>query len=66
LARHSRAPDFVPTTHSAEALALELPDVETGRVFFPCGDLARRRASLGLAQRGAFVDEVVVYRTVAG
>jgi len=61
-----RAPDFVPTTHSAEALALELADVEDSRVFFPCGDLAVDALPSGLRRRGAFVDEVVVYRTVQG
>jgi uroporphyrinogen-III synthase len=61
-----RAPDFVPTTHSAEALALELTDIEDSRVFFPCGDLAVDALPSGLRRRGAFVDEVVVYRTVPG
>jgi uroporphyrinogen-III synthase len=61
-----RAPDVVPTTHTAESLARDLTGVENSRVFFPCGDLAVDALPSGLRQRGAFVDEVVVYRTVPG
>ena len=61
-----REPDVVPGTHTAESLAQEFPDVENSRVLFPHGDLAGDTLGEGLRRRGAFVDEVVVYRTVAG
>ena len=64
-----REPDLVPETHTAEALAQELRDVgdiEGSRVLFPHGDLAGDVLPAGLRQRDAFVDAVVVYRTVAG
>jgi len=59
-------PTLVATTHTAESLAWEIPDVESQRVLFPHGDLAAETLPAGLAQRGAFVDAVVVYRTVPG
>ena len=59
-------PTTVATTHTAESLAREIPDVEGQRVLFPHGDLAADALPTGLAQRGAFVDAVVVYRTVPG
>ena len=61
-----RVPDFVPSTHTAEALARGLVDVENARVLLPRGDLADDTLPVALRSRGAFVDEVVVYRTVPG
>ena len=61
-----RAPDVVPTTHTAESLAREFSDARNSRVLFPCGDLAVDALPSGLRERGAYVDEVVVYRTVPG
>jgi uroporphyrinogen III methyltransferase/synthase len=61
-----RTPDLVPTTPTAESLARELVDVENSHVLFPRGDLAGDALPAGLRQRGALVDEVVVYRTVPG
>lgn len=61
-----RTPDVVPATHSAESLAQTLPGVESTRVLFPHGDLASDAFVDGLTQRGAFVDRVIVYRTVPG
>jgi uroporphyrinogen-III synthase len=61
-----REPTVVAATHTAESLARQIPDVEGGRVLFPHGDLADRALPAGLGQRGAFVDAVVVYRTVPG
>jgi len=61
-----RAPDVVPTTHTAETLAHELPDAENARVLFARGDLASDALPTRLRERGAFVDEVTVYRTVPG
>ena len=61
-----REPDFVAATHAAESLAREIPDVEGSRILFPHGDLAGDALPAGLGHRGAFVDAVVVYRTVPG
>jgi uroporphyrinogen-III synthase len=61
-----RDPDVVPAVHSAEGLAVEMTDVGNGRVLLPRGDLAGDTLPEALRQRGAFVDEVVVYRTVPG
>jgi uroporphyrinogen-III synthase len=66
LADRLRAPDFVPRTSLAEALAAELDDVDGRRVLFPRGDLARDALATTLRGRGAVVDEVLAYRTVAG
>ena len=59
-------PTVVAATPTAESLAREIPDVEGQRVLFPQGDLAADALPAGLARRGAFVDAVVVYRTVPG
>jgi uroporphyrinogen-III synthase len=61
-----RAPDFVPRTARAEALGLEMDNVAGQRVLFPRGDLADDTLPSTLRARGAVVDEVVAYRTVAG
>jgi uroporphyrinogen-III synthase len=61
-----REPDFMPATTTAEALAHELRDVERTRILFPRGDLAGDTLPAELRQRGAFVDAVVVYRTIPG
>ena len=61
-----REPDLVSATHTAESLAKEIPDIESSRVLFPHGDLAADALPAGLTKRGAFVDAVVVYRTVPG
>jgi uroporphyrinogen-III synthase len=61
-----RDPDVVPTTHTAEALAHEFPDAENARVLFARGELASDALPTRLRERGAFVDEVTVYRTVPG
>ena len=61
-----RPPDFVPTVNSADVLAQELPDAENARVLLPRGDLAGDALPATLRARGAFVDEIVVYRTGPG
>jgi len=61
-----RAPDVVPAVHTAEALARELSGIENARVLLPRGDLADDALPESLRANGAFVDEVVVYRTVPG
>jgi uroporphyrinogen-III synthase len=61
-----RSPDFAPTENTGEALGRELIDVESARVLLPRGDLAGDALPDALRSRGAFVDEIVVYRTVPG
>ena len=61
-----RRPDVVPSVHTAEGLAAELTDVGNSRVLLPRGDLAGDALPAALRARGAFVDEVIVYRTVPG
>lgn len=61
-----RPPDFAPTVNTAEVLAQELVDVENARVLLPRGDLAGDALPATLRARSAFVDEIVVYRTVPG
>ncbi len=61
-----RRPDVVPSVHTAEALGDELTDIENTRILLPRGDLADDALPAALRARGAFVDEVVVYRTVPG
>src|SRR5262245_61270720 len=66
VAAELRAPDVVPVAHRAESLASALRGVEGQRVLFPHGDLAGSDLVEGLRRRGAFVDDVTVYRTVPG
>lgn len=66
LTERLRAPDFVPRTPLAEALGAEMDDVDGRRVLFPRGDLASDALASTLRGRGAVVDEVLAYRTVAG
>lgn len=61
-----RPPDVVSTVHTAEALGRDLVDVQNARVLLPRGDLADDALPVTLRSRGAFVDGIVVYRTVAG
>jgi uroporphyrinogen-III synthase len=66
LTERLRAPDFMPRTALADALAMEIEDVAGRRVLFPRGDLASDALGSTLRTRGAVVDEVVAYRTVTG
>jgi uroporphyrinogen-III synthase len=61
-----RPPDVVPSVHTAEGLGQEMTGVGNDRVLLPRGDLAGDTLPDALRARGAFVDEVVVYRTVPG
>lgn len=66
LAARLRAPDFLPRTARADALGDEVKDVDGRMVLFPRGDLASDALVRRLRQRGATVDDVIVYRTIAG
>ena len=61
-----RSPDFVPTVNTAEGLGDELADVDNARILLPRGNLADDMLPASLRARGAFVDEIIVYRTVPG
>jgi uroporphyrinogen-III synthase len=61
-----RAPDFAPTVTTAEVLGAELVDVDNARILLPRGNLADDILPATLRARGAFVDEIVVYRTAPG
>lgn len=61
-----RPPDFAPTVKAAEALGEEFVDVDNARILLPRGSLADDILPATLRERGAFVDEIVVYRTVPG
>jgi len=66
LERHIRRADFVAPTASAASLAAQLPDVAGRDVLFPRGDLAPDALADLLRKRGARVETVVAYHTVAG
>lgn len=66
IASHLRSPDVLPSRATSETLGRELPDVHGARILLPRGDLADDALPQTLATRGAFVDNVVVYRTVPG
>jgi len=61
-----RPPDFAPTVSTSEALGEESVDVDNARILLPRGSLADDTLPATLRARGAFVDEIVVYRTVPG
>jgi uroporphyrinogen III methyltransferase/synthase len=72
LRRTGVEPDLVPAQHSAHGLVEEFPTApapgsgSTGRVLFPCADLAPDTLARGLAHKGWEVVRVEAYRTVPG
>ena len=56
-------PDLVPAEHSARGLVEEFAD-GTGRVLFPCANLAPDTIAAGLGEKGWTVERVEAYRTV--
>jgi uroporphyrinogen-III synthase len=58
-------PSIVPADFVAEALLEALGDVRGARVLLPRADIGRRELPDGLRARGAQVEEIVAYRTVA-
>ncbi len=59
-------PAFIPTAYVAEAIVAEIGDVAGRRILLPRADIARAALGIGLRAKGAIVDEVTAYRTVAG
>jgi uroporphyrinogen-III synthase len=56
---------FVPQEYVAEAILGEIGDVAGARILLPRADIARKALAEGLRAKGARVDEVVAYQTVA-
>ena len=54
----------IPEEYVAEALAASLGDLSGQRVLLPQAEQAREALAAALRQRGAVVDEIVIYRTV--
>ncbi len=57
---------FMPDTYVAEAILDQIDDMAGQRVLLPRADIAREALASGLRQKGAIVDEVAVYHTIAG
>ena len=57
---------FVPRSYQAESILAEIGDVNGQRMLLPRAELARRILAEGLRERGAVVDEIAAYQTVAG
>jgi uroporphyrinogen-III synthase len=57
--------DVIPETFTAEEFLQAFPENLSGVKFlFPRGNIARATLPDGLRQRGAVVDEIIVYRTL--
>ncbi|MEW6230782.1 MAG: uroporphyrinogen-III C-methyltransferase [Chloroflexota bacterium] len=63
LAAHGLHADFVLARHIAEAAVAGIGDATGQRILLPRADIAQEALAQGLRQKGAFVDEVVAYRT---
>jgi uroporphyrinogen-III synthase len=55
---------YVPAEYVAEAIAAGIGDVAGLWILLPCAELAREALAKELAQRGAVVHEIAVYRTL--
>jgi uroporphyrinogen III methyltransferase / synthase len=67
LSQHGVTPDVVPSEYQAEGVltALAAHDLRRKRVLLPRAEVAREILPEQLRERGAEVDVIVVYRTVA-
>lgn len=65
LRAHGVAPDVMPGEFVAEAVIEALGEVTGRRLLLPRADIARKALAEGLVARGATVDEIAAYRTVA-
>lgn len=63
--KHGVLSDFSPSEANAAALAIELPRVNGARILLPAGSLSEDRLADGLRSRGAHVEQVRVYETLA-
>jgi uroporphyrinogen-III synthase len=62
----SLTPAVVPAQHTAVSLLHVMNDIAGQRLFLPQADLTRETLAAGLRERGATVDTVVSYQTIAG
>jgi len=60
-----RAPDLTPGLFQADAILPLIGNVRAKRILLPTADIGRDVLARGLRERGAEVDTVVAYRTVA-
>jgi uroporphyrinogen III methyltransferase/synthase len=65
LRAHGTEPDLIPAEHVAEGIIDALGDVRGQKILLPRADIARRTLPDTLRERGASVDDVVVYHTRA-
>ena len=65
LSERLRAPDFTPNLFKADAILALIGNVRGQRILLPSADIARDVLANGLRARGADVDVVEAYRTVA-
>lgn len=64
LERAIKKADYVPKQYLSEKIIEGLGDVKGKRILLPRADIASNKLPTLLRERGAFVDELVVYRTV--
>lgn len=68
-AQHLRSlgvePDFVPAEYTGACLAQTLPDAAGARILLPRGRQGLPETAEGLRRRGATVDDIAIYDTVA-
>jgi len=57
-------PDYVPKQYLSEKIVEGMEDVKSKRVLLPRADIASKTLPVALRARGAFVEELTVYRTV--
>jgi len=60
-----RSPDYVPPEFLSESIATGLGTLQGKRILLPRADIASKKLPLQLRAKGALVDEVVAYQTVA-
>ncbi len=65
LVQHGVTPDFQPERATSESLAKTLPSVSGARIFLPVSNLTDDRLAQGLRKRGAHIEQVVAYETLA-
>ncbi|MDQ3518025.1 MAG: uroporphyrinogen-III synthase [Gemmatimonadota bacterium] len=60
-----RNPDVTPDLYQADAILPLMGNVRAQHILIPSADIARDALAKGLRERGATVDSVITYRTVA-
>lgn len=56
--------EFIPDKYVAEAIVTKIGNVNGQRILLPRADIARETLAIELANRGAVVHEIAVYRTL--